>query len=72
MTDTTKIGLKIVDGGLFFDPVTFGRHKENLVSWLENLNPDDLLYGDFRFDVEVEVEWVADDGGPTLHHVKAF
>ena len=65
----TKIGMKIVDGYLTFDGATWSRHDENLVSWLENVNPEDLMCGEHCFDIEVEVLWKSKDGGPTLEAV---
>ena len=63
----TTIGLRLWDGYLSFDGERIDQHDENLASWLENVSPEDLLRGDYRFEVEVEVAWDVD--GPTLHHI---
>lgn len=62
----TKIGMRISDGYLSFDHEKFNRHDENLVSWLEGVSPEDLLYGEFTFDVPVDLTWEHPDGGPLL------
>ena len=68
MTDTTKIGMRLWNGYLSFDQDRIDDHDEDLASWLENAAVEDLLHGDYPFEIEVEVVWHSNER-PTLYHV---
>ena len=60
----TMIALCIEDGRLSFDSAESGRHSEDLESWLESVDTEDLFCGVYYFEVPVDVTWDGDE--PTL------
>ena len=61
------IGMKIEDGYLNFDPDATPDLNDDIMSWIENLAPEDMLHGLIRFKVKVEIEEPWGPDGPFLH-----
>ena len=55
-----KLRLHIYNGYLSIDPASV--EDERLREWVENMGPEDLMCGEWAFEIDVAVEEEADDG----------
>ena len=61
-----KLRLAIYNGYLSFVPASIEDEMgQRLREWVENMGPEDLMYGEWTFEIDVAVEeWTED--GPTF------